>query len=426
MKSIQSRRKFLRMSSALSLSALSLPSHALTKARVVVIGGGFGGATAAKYIRYLSNYQIDVILIEPDLQFISCPLSNLVIGGSKLISDISQPYTGLVRNHGIQLVHDFADQIDFDKKLVSLAGGSRIPYDKLVVSPGIDLNFDSVNGLRLAHEKGEVLHAWRAGKETDALRRQLQAMPDGGVFAMTIPEAPYRCPPGPYERACQIAWYFKNHKPNSKVIILDANQDIVSKAGLFKKSFEQDYKDIIEYRNAHKAIGISPAERLIKFEVQPDLKADVINVLPEMRAGTIALKTGLANTANNRWCGVKYLNFESQLVNHVHVIGDSIQISPLMPKSGHMANNHAKVAATAIVAELSDIPINPSPVVTNTCYSFIDDRRVVHVASVHEYVANERTFKVVSNSGGLSAVASELEGNYAETWAKSIWSDMLT
>ena len=185
------------------------------------------------------------------------------------------------------------------------------------------------------------------------MRRQLEAMPDGGVYAITIPEAPYRCPPGPYERACQVAWYFKNVKPKSKVLILDANQDVVSKAGLFKKVWADKYKDIIEYRNQHKAIAVSAKEGLIKFDVQGDVKADVMNVLPAMRAGKIAQQAGLANMANNRWAGVNYQSFESTAAKDVFVIGDAIQVAPLMPKSGHMANNHGKVAAAAIVAQLS-------------------------------------------------------------------------
>jgi NADH dehydrogenase FAD-containing subunit len=250
-------------------------------------------------------------------------------------------------------------------------------------------------------------------------------MPDGGVYAITIPEAPFRCPPGPYERACQVAWYFSKFKPKSKVLVLDANQDVVSKPGLFKKAWAEQYKGIIEYRNQHKAIAVSPKDGLIKFDVQGDVKADVINALPAMRAGVIAQRTGLANMANNRWCGVNYQTFESAVAKDVFVIGDSIQVAQLMPKSGHMANNHAKVAAAAIVAQLGGMDPNPQPMLTNTCYSFIDDKNVVHVASVHEYVTTERTFKVVAGSGGVSTGPTEREGSYANHWARTIWSDIL-
>jgi len=200
---------------------------------------------------------------------------------------------------------------------------------------------------------------------------------------------------------------------------------VVSKPALFKKVWEEQYKGIVEYRNQHKAIAVSPKDGLIKFDVQEDVNANVINALPQMRAGKIALQTGLANMANNRWCGVNYQSFESSVAKDVFVIGDAIQVAQLMPKSGHMANNHAKVAAAAVVAQLSGLEINPAPMLTNTCYSYVDDRNVIHVASVHEYVAAEQTFKVVQGSGGLSSGPTELEGRHANTWARSIWADML-
>ena len=422
------RRTFLQSSAALGLLGLAgcastagIPS----KAKVVVIGGGYGGATAAKYVRLLSNNQIDVVLIEPLAAFVSCPISNLVLSGAKQMGDLTMPYTGLSKNHGITVVRDYASAIDTGKKTVALAGGATIAYDKLVVSPGIELMFDSIEGLKEAHASGQILQAWKAGAETLALRKQLEAMPDGGVYAISIPEAPYRCPPGPYERASVIAGYFKAAKPRSKVLILDANPDVTSKGALFKKVWAEQYKGIIEYRGQHKATAVDAKAGLIKFDVQDDVKADVLNVLPSMRAGTIALQTGLNNQANNRWCGVNYLTFESTAAKDVHVLGDSIQIAPAMPKSGHMANNHGKVAAAAIVAQLSGWDVNPAPMLTNTCYSFVDNKNVVHVASVHEYVALEKTFKTVAGSGGVSAGPTELEGVYALNWASNIWADSL-
>ena len=419
------RRTFLQAGAALALTATGVSAHAMRGAKVVVIGGGYGGATAAKYIRLLSDHKIDVTLVEPDKEFISCPLSNLVLGGSRKLADLSHPYTTLTKNHGINVARDYAASIDPVARTVKLAGGSVLKYDKLVLSPGIDMNFASIDGLPEAQQQGKILQAWKAGPETVALRKQLEAMPDGGVYALTIPEAPFRCPPGPYERACQVAWYFKNFKPKSKVLVLDANQDVVSKPALFKKAWAEQYAGIVEYRNQHKAIAVSADEGLVKFDVQGDVKADVINALPAMRANKLATQTGLANMANGRWCGVNYLTFESSVAKDIFVIGDAIQVAQLMPKSGHMANNHAKVAAAAIVAQLSGIEPNPQPMLTNTCYSFIDDRNVVHVASVHEYVAAERTYKVVQGAGGLSPAPTELEGSYANNWARTIWADML-
>lgn len=422
------RRSFLHSSAALGLLGLSAcaTTSIPSKAKVVVVGGGYGGATAAKYVRLLSDHKIDVVLIEPNPAFVSCPLSNLVLGGSRQIADVTTPYDGLARNHGVTVVRDMVSAIDPARKTVTLAGGASIGYDKLVVSPGIDLLFDSIEGSRAAQASGQVLQAWKAGPETVALRRQLEAMPDGGVYAITIPEQPFRCPPGPYERACQVAWYFKNAKPRSKVLVLDANPDVVSKAGLFKKAWAEQYRGIIEYRPQHKTVAVDPRSGLVKFEVQEDLKASVINALPSMRAGAIAVQAGLNNLANNRWCGVDYQTFESTVHRDIHVIGDAIQIAPGMPKSGHMANNHAKVAAAAIVSRLSGWAVNASPMLTNTCYSFLDDKNVVHVASVHEYVAAEKTFKTVAGSGGLSPGPTELEGTYAVNWARNIWADALT
>jgi NADPH-dependent 2,4-dienoyl-CoA reductase/sulfur reductase-like enzyme len=325
----------------------------------------------------------------------------------------------------VRVVRDMATAVDTQRKVVTLARGGTIAYDKLVMSPGVDLQFDAIENLRTANAAGQVLQAWKAGPETAALRRQLEAMPDGGVYAITIPEQPYRCPPGPYERACQVAWYFKTAKPRSKVLVLDANPDVTSKGALFKKVWADQYPGIVEYRPQHKVLAVDPRNGLIKFEVQDDVKASVMNVLPPMRAGAIAQQAGLANQANNRWCGVDYQSFESTAAKDVHVLGDSIQIAPAMPKSAHMANSHAKVAAAAIVARLSGWPVNPAPMLTNTCYSYVDNRNVIHVASVHEYVAAERTFKAVAGSGGLSPAPNELEGVYAWNWAQNIWADSL-
>jgi sulfide dehydrogenase [flavocytochrome c] flavoprotein subunit len=395
-----------------------------SKARVLVVGGGYGGATAAKYVRLFSQNKLDVVLVEPSDAFVSCPISNLVIGGSRTMADITVRYDALARNHGVRVVKDMVASIDPVKKVAALASGPAIAYDKLILSPGVEMMFDGVQGLRAANAEGRVLQAWKAGAETVALRRQLEAMPDGGTYAITIPVAPYRCPPGPYERACQVASYFKSAKPKSKVLILDANPDVTSKGALFKKVWAEQYAGMVEYRPQHNATAVDARSNTVKFEVQDDLKADVLNVLPPMRAGAIAVQTGLAN-ANARWCNVNYLNFESTAAKDIHVLGDAIQIAPGMPKSGHMANSHAKVAAAAIVAELAGWEVNPAPMLTNTCYSFTDAKNVVHVASVHEYVAAEKTFKTVAGSGGLSAGPTEVEGNYAWNWARTIWADTL-
>ena len=422
-----SRRHFLAHGAA-GLSLLggfsSFARAGLDKAQILVIGGGFGGATAAKYLRLFSNNTANVILIEPNASFLSCPMSNFVVAGMRSMADITTPYDSLTKHHGIKLIRDSVSAIDPDKKTVKLSSGSVIGYDKVVLSPGISLMTNSIEGLAKANQAGVTLQAWKAGPETLMLYKQLAAMRDGGVFAISIPEAPYRCPPGPYERASLVANYLKQHKPKSKVLILDANQDITSKGALFKKAWSEQYSGLIEYLPSHNVTGVDAKTKTLRFEVQDDVRADVLNVLPAMSAGEIAIKTGLAN-ANGRWVNVDFLNFEATATRDIHVLGDAIQTAPLMPKSGHMANQHAKVAAAAIIAQLNDWPINPAPVVNNTCYSFVSEQAAVHIASVHQYDAQAKTFKSVPGAGGLSSEPSNTEASYAWGWAHNIWADTL-
>ena len=385
------------------------------KPQVLVIGGGYGGATAAKYIRMWSEGGIDVTLVEPNARFVSCPLSNLVLGGSRQIGELTLGYDGLIRQHGVRVVRDSATAVDATARIVTLAGGSTLRYDRLVVSPGVDFAWEQLPGA-----ENKVLHAWKAGTQTLALRSQLEAMPDGGVFVMTIPPAPYRCPPGPYERACQVAHYFSRAKPRSKILILDANDDVVSKGALFKRIWAERYPGMIDYRPQFVAVRVD--DGAVLSELGERVKGAVMNVIPPQRAGKIAFDAGLANV-NKRWCEVDFLTFESTQMKGVHVLGDAIQTSPLMPKSGHMANQHAKVCAGAVVDLLAGRAPNPRPVLTNTCYSFVSDRDVIHVASVHAYDAAKKTLLVVPGSGGLSGAASELEGVYGNNWARTIWAD---
>jgi sulfide dehydrogenase [flavocytochrome c] flavoprotein chain len=392
--------------------------------KVIVIGGGYGGATAAKYLRLWSDNTLNVTLVEPNAAFVSCPISNLVLGGSKTLADITTPYDNLSRRHGVKVVRDTAAAIDPDKRIVKLASGTELPYDRVIVSPGVDFMWETVPGMNRPGAQERVLHAWKAGPQTAALRRQLEAMPDGGVYALSVPLAPYRCPPGPYERACQVAHYFKTAKPRSKVLVLDANDDVTSKGALFKKAWADRYAGIIEYRPKHKVVDVDATTGTLKFEFNDDLKAAVLNVLPDMRAGDIAAKTGLA-TANKRWCEVDFLTFESKAVKNVHVLGDAIQIAPGMPKSAHMANQHGKTCAAAVIALLAGKAVNAQPLYNNTCYSFVSDKDVMHVASVHRYDAAQKTMVAVAGSGGVSAAASELEGEYAMAWARNIWADTL-
>jgi sulfide dehydrogenase [flavocytochrome c] flavoprotein subunit len=389
--------------------------------RVVIVGGGFGGSTAARYLK-LWGGNVDVTLVERNANFISCPISNLVIGGHKQMADITRGYGGL-KALGVKVVQGEVTAIDAAAKKVRLAGGGELAYDRLIVSPGIDFMTDQVAGLATPAAQSSILHSWKAGPQTVALRQQLEAMRDGGVYAISIPKVPYRCPPGPYERACMVASYFKVAKPKSKVLVLDANAEITSKKGLFEKAFKQHYDGIIEYRPNAELKEVDAGNRIAKLEFE-DVKADVLNVVPSQRAGDIARSAGLVNI-NNRWVGVNWLTMESQTTPGVHVLGDATFPGPLMPKSGHMANQQAKVAAAAIIQLLKGEAVNATPVVMNTCYSFVTARDVIHVASVHQYDATDKGFKTVPGSGGVSAGANQVEGRYALSWADNIWADML-
>ena len=363
-------------------------------------------------------------LIEPNADFVSCPISNLVLGGSKTMADITVSYDNLAKRHGVNVVRDRVSGIDADRRTVKLASGGELGYDRLILSPGIDFMWETLPGMNKPGAQEKVLHAWKAGPQTVALRKQLEAMPDGGVYALTIPLAPYRCPPGPYERACQVASYFSKAKPKSKVIIFDANDDVTSKGPLFKKAWADRYKGIIEYRPKHSLADVDVATNTLKFEFNDDFKAAVLNVLPAMRAGDIAVRSGLA-TANKRWCEVDFLTHEAKAARNIHVLGDSIQVAPLMPKSGHMANQHGKTCAAAVVALLTGKQPNALPIYTNTCYSFVSADEAVHVASVHRYDAAQKTMLTVPGSGGVSSAANELEAGYAMGWARNIWADTL-
>ena len=413
------RRDFLKLAGAVSLAGCATASSP-SKARVVVVGAGFGGATAAKYIR-LWDPSVDVVLVERESAFVSCPVSNLVLSGHSKMADISRGYDGL-RKYGVQVVRDEVTAIDTAKKSVRLARGGDVAYERLIVSPGIDFNFGEVQGYEAAMQAGSVLHAWKAGPQTVALRQQLEQMRDGGVYILSIPMAPYRCPPGPYERASMVAAYFKEAKPRSKVLVLDANPDVTSKAGLFKRAWSELYPGIIEYRGNSRAVAVDGNARSVRLELE-DVKGDVLNVVPPHRAADIAQKSGLITT-NNRWCDVDWRTMESKAVKGVHVLGDATLSAPAMPKSGSMANNHAKIAASAIVDLLNGR--NPQPLkIINTCYSFVGPKEAIRVSSVHEWEPNQGTLVAVKGSGGVSAARSEAEGTYAWNWARTIWADSL-
>lgn len=416
------RRDFIKTAGA--TSALLLSQHSVARAsrpplgRVVIIGGGYAGLVAAKYIRMWSLGNIETVVIEKSAQFVSCPLSNLVLGGSKTIHDLTFGYDLVKKNHGVKWLNDEVTAIDAANKKVTMKRG-EITYDRLIVAPGIDFIYDALPNIEAAQE--QIPHAWKAGGQTVNLRKQLEAMPDGGVFVMNVPKAPYRCPPGPYERACQVASYFKNNKPKSKIIVLDANAEIISKKGLFIKVWAEMYAGIIDYRPNNNILEIDIASKTVTTDFDK-VSANVLNIIPPQRAGKAAQMANLTEK-DYPWCEVSFLSYESKLVPNIHVIGDSVSAG--LPKSAHMATNQAKVCASAIVELMSGNAPDPTPVFANTCYSYVNDKQAMHVANVYRYDANKKIM-VVAEGGGVSQAPSEQEGRYAGAWAANIWSDVLT
>ena len=391
-------------------------------AKVVVVGGGYGGATAARYLRLWSGGTIAVTLVERDAAFVSCPLSNLVVAGNRQLSDLTVGYDRLEKL-GVRRIRGDAVTIDVATQTVRLLEGQRLSYDRLILSPGVDFIYDGIPGLRAPAAQALVLHAWKAGQQTIALRARLEAMRDGGLFAIHIPRAPYRCPPAPYERACLVANYLRRHKPKSKVLVLDANGEVQSKKALFTAAWAERYNGYVEYRSNSELVDVDAAGSMIKLDFE-EVRADVINVIPPQRAGAIARQLGIAN-ANDSFCQIDFLTYESTAQKNIHVLGDAIQVAPLMPKSGHMANQHGKVCAAAIVALLQGGEVNDSPLIANACYSYIGEREVAHIASVHAYDHEKKTMLIVPGSSGLSAAPSAQETVFAEAWARNIWFDML-
>jgi sulfide dehydrogenase [flavocytochrome c] flavoprotein subunit len=391
-----------------------------TGRRVVVVGGGYGGTIAAKYIRMMDK-TIEVVLIEPNKQFVSCPFSNLYIGG--LLPDLSTltiGYEKLAANHGIKMLHDTVTAIDAVKKTVTVSGGT-IDYDRLVLSPGIDFRAEEIEGYNLATTPLIMPHAWKAGPQTLLLRKQLVDMPNGGTVVLTIPLAPFRCPPGPYERTSMIAMYLKQHKPKSKIVVLDANPDIVSKAGLFKKGWKKHYEGIIQYRGAQKVTAVNAQNRSVFIEGMEEVKGDVVNVIPPQRASYIASAAGLIGPDKN-WCPINGTTFESTLQKNIHVIGDACNAGA-MPKSGYSANSEAKICATNVVALMNGKETTEMSGI-NTCYSYISAKEAVSVAGV--YAVQGGNIISVPNSGGVSPDLNEVEAVYASSWLKNILIEMST
>lgn len=424
------RRQFIQAAGACTvlgtLGAMSPSAFGKgKKGRVIIIGGGYGGTIAAKYIR-MADPDIDVLLIEKNATYVSCPLSNEVLSGERTIESLSFGYDGLSTNHGIKIMQDEVVSINAEKKYVKGQSGNTYRYDKLVVSPGIDYRWDMIDGYSEKVAETQIPHAWKAGAQTTLLRKQLEAMKDGGVCYINAPTNPFRCPPGPYERAAQIAMYFKHHKPKSKVIILD-NKDRFSKQALFMQAYKKFYGDMVEWvGGAAGGIieGVEPDTKTLIGQVD-EYKGDVVNIIPPQKAGKIAQIGGLTNDSG--WCPVNQKTFESSIHKDIHVIGDA-SIAGKMPKSGYAANSQGKVCATAIIAALNGMEM-PATSYVNTCYSIAGPEWGFSVAAVYELVDGQ--IVGVKGAGGLSPIDASaetraIEAQYARSWFKNITSDMFT
>lgn len=389
--------------------------------RVVIAGGGFGGATAAKYLKIMDP-KLDVVLIEERPEFISCPVSNLVIGGLKEMKEITFSYSTLAKKYGIKVLNAKVLAIDPLTHKVETSKGT-VAYDRMILSPGVDFMYGNIKGMDETAQK-LFPHAYKAGVQTVQLHRQLLEMKAGEHVVLTVPEAPFRCPPGPYERTCMIANYLKKNKPASKIIVLDANPDVVSKAKLFKAAWKDYYEGIVEYRPEAEIKEVKADTRTVVTS-SGEFKGAVLNIIPDQKAGKMAFMGGLT-PQGRRWVPVSALSFESAVHKDIHIIGDATDgdVIGSMPKSGFVASAMGKAAAASVFSMLSGKEPLP-PYLANTCYSMVSEKEGIYVTGVFEY--DSQTKKIVGKkaAGGVSPARSERLGIQADDWAKGIWSDTL-
>lgn len=419
------RRSLLKIAGATAVSGIvGMPALAQGVAgKVVVIGAGFGGATTARYLKR-ANAALDVTVVERDDRFVTCPFSNYVVAGFRKIEDITHGFDGL-RKLGVKVVKGDATAVDTAARSVTLRDGGKLDYDKLVVSPGIELNYAGMPGYSEA--AAEIMpHAWKAGPQTLLLRRQLEAMPDGGTFLMSAPPNPFRCPPGPYERVSVVAWYLKNNKPKSKILIFDA-KDVFSKQGLFQAAWESEFPGMITWvagKDGGKVESVDPSAMTVKSGFGAE-KGAVVNVIPPQRAGAIAQAAGLA--ADNGWCPVDPMTFASTRAQNVYVVGDAA-IAGAMPKSGSSANTQGKVVAAAIIASLTGKPPS-APALFNICYSLVTPDYGISTTDAYQ-VSADKGITTTPNAGGVSVRTAtalnerKLEAEYTVNWYKSITADI--
>jgi NADPH-dependent 2,4-dienoyl-CoA reductase/sulfur reductase-like enzyme len=406
-------------------AALSMPALVRGQgggAHVVVVGGGFGGATAARYLRRYAP-QLRVTLVEPARSFYTCPFSNHYLAGLRGWDSLRHGYDGL-RAAGVRVVHAQAVDVNAARRSLQLADGSRLQWDRLVLSPGVDMRWNALEGYDEAAAE-RAPHAWKAGAQTRLLRRQLQAMADGGTFVMVIPDNPFRCPPGPYERASLVAHYFKRHKPRSKILLLDAKNNF-SKKALFLQGWKALYGGMIEWVSLAgdgQVVRVDAAALEVETVFGARHRGQVLNVIPPQKAGFIAGRAGVVDDSG--WAPVRGENFESRQVPGIHVLGDASLAGP-MPKSGFAANNQGKMVAAALAAELQGRP-PPAAVYANTCYSLVGPGYGISVAGV--YRAQEGRLVDVPHTVGISPLDADAafraaEARHGAAWYAAIGADI--
>lgn len=412
------RRTFGLGVAAVAGATMAPQIMAAGRPNVVVVGGGAGGATVARYLAKASKGEIAVTLIEPTRTYYSCFFSNLYIGGFRDFASIGHSYGALASQYGINVVHDWATGVDRDKKTVALASGGRIAYDKLVIAPGIDFKYDTVPGYGVDNAN-KMPHAWKAGSQTQLLKAQVENMREGGLYMMVAPPNPFRCPPGPYERISMVAHILKQKNPTAKIIIVDPKEKF-SKQALFQEGWGAHYDGMVEWLPGSivgKVKRIDPENMEIHTETEV-FKPDVANVIPGQRAGEIAMSAGLAN--NSGFCPIVPASMQSQKDENIYLVGDST-IAGDMPKSGYSANSQAKVCAMAVRSSLTGSTMFPARF-SNTCWSLIATNDGVKVGA--KYEATEE--KIAKTEGFISSTGED-EATRKRTYEESVgWYDGIT
>ncbi len=409
------RRQWLK-AAGLGTAALAFPTFLSAQAlqpHVVVVGGGFAGATAAKYLRHWST-SVRVTLIEENPTYYSPILSNLILNGQRTLNQLAFSYQTLTSQYGVDVVQARVDGIDTNAQSLRLSNGAALGYDRVILAPGI--RFRSVDGL----DSTKILHAWKSGSQVEQLQQQLAAMPAGGTFVLTIPAAPYRCPPGPYERACVVADYLNRNKPGSKVIVLDANPAIVAERETFDTAFTQTYANVIEYIPNASLLGVD-SDRRLAYTSLGDFSADVLNVIPPQEAGSLIHDNGLANSADRRWAEVNPLSYASTAANNLHVVGDSQGTG--QPKAGHIGNAEAKVCADAVLRLLNGMSPYGTPMTNSACYSPISETTASWLTVVYRYDAATGTMQAVPESLGQSSTPTTSNYRRMFDWSENLFAD---